>query len=209
MWSIVARGGQTPVFDDFEPADVLYEFDGPRIFTLQDQEGELHLACWSDEDEHACRYLVVPTTAAILQGLRSGRLSVRDALNQPRCWICDLRDDGSRPVCQRIDFDSIPGTALPFGDTLLWPVLEHEPVEIPLEGRIRELDKDQRSFELREIDAMPPRQRFLFDDSLLRDVLSAFQDDVWVSITGRNSPQRSVAQAMSLTRIAMSARQVS
>ena len=62
MWSIPGKSVSPKRFEPFEPADVLYEFDGPRIFTLVDSEGELNLAYWSDEDDQVCLYIVVPTT---------------------------------------------------------------------------------------------------------------------------------------------------
>ena len=90
MWSIPGKPVSPARFQPFEPVDVLYEFDGPRIFTLWDSEGELNLAYWSDEDDAICRYVVVPTTGKIVAALRQGGISVYDALNQPRCWLCDL-----------------------------------------------------------------------------------------------------------------------
>ena len=44
MWSIPGKSVSPGQFQPFEPVDVLYEFDGPRIFTLWDSEGELNLA---------------------------------------------------------------------------------------------------------------------------------------------------------------------
>ena len=100
-------------FPRFEPDEVLYAFDGPRIFTVSDSEGELNLAYWSDEDVAICRYVVVPTTDKILQSLRRGEISVYEALNQPRCWLCDLTHQGEFVACQRVDFESIPKDSLP------------------------------------------------------------------------------------------------
>jgi hypothetical protein len=126
-------------FPRFEPDEVLYEFDGPRIFTVWDCEGEVNLAYWSDEDAAMCRYVVVPTTAKILQSLRRGEISVFDALNQPRCWLCDIAHQGEFVACQRVEFESIPKDSLPAPGTMLLATLE--PQWVDLEGRIRELDK--------------------------------------------------------------------
>ena len=149
MWNI---SGQTVAKERFEPflaVEVLDDYDGPRIFTLADSDGELNLACWSDGDQGNSRYVVVPTTAKILDSLRIGEISVFDALNQPRCWVCDILASGHIGKCWRVDFDSIPRNALPSAGTMLWPSLEPQPVDV--EGRVRELDKDRLSFELREI----------------------------------------------------------
>ena len=140
-------------FPRFDPDEVLYEFDGPRIFTVYDSEGELNLAYRSDEDAAMCRYVVVPTTTKILQSLRRGEISVHDALNQPRCWLCDLTHQGEFVACQRVDFESIPKDSLPAIGTRL--VAAPEPQSVDLEARIRELDKHRlvggcRSSENRE-----------------------------------------------------------
>jgi len=199
MWSVPGKPVPSERFQPVEPVDVLYEFDGPRIFTLWDSEGELNLAYWSDEDERVCRHVVVPTTARILAGLRQGDISVYDALNQPRCWLCDVAHGGEIDACQRVDFEAIPPDSLPAIGTKLLPTLE--PQLVDLEGRIRELDKDRRSFELREIPGATPTQRFDFDEGLLDDVVEAFREDVRVRVAGRTLPVKNVAHALALSRV--------
>ena len=54
---------------------------------------------------------------------------------------------------------------------------------IQMIGRIRELDKDRFSFELREIEGQQPR-KFLFDEDLLEDVLQAYQENYRVLVVG-------------------------
>jgi hypothetical protein len=124
MWEIAGPVLDAAKFLPFTPAEVLYDFDGPRVFTLYDNEGELNLAYWSDEDDAVCRHVVVPTTPAIIAMLRKGRISLFDALNQPRCWLCDLGHPGSLTRCQRVDFDAVPRDALPAIGTMLLPTLE-------------------------------------------------------------------------------------
>lgn len=124
MWNINGMATDVARFQPFELVDVLYEFDGPRIFTLNDREGELNLAYWSDEDDTVCRYVVVPTTLAIVESLRKGRVSVFDALNQPRCWLCDVDHQGDLKNCQRVSFDTLPRDVLPATGTMLLPSLE-------------------------------------------------------------------------------------
>lgn len=383
MWSIIGKAIDISRFQPFEPAEVLYEFDGPRIFTLNDSDGELNLAYWSDEDDKVCRYVVVPTTAKILAELRKGRISVFDALNQPRCWLCDVTHQGELSTCQRVEFESVPRDSLPAIGTMLLPSLEPlltlravggeiipgqipgsviracvegtqkafkvlseyvlgqtpqagrpdeflrrlfdlptqrlafasfeisfrmpveemnlftasgqkspetetlekvggllnkglrwlttaagqegvytpdnpdegavilralkeltpssqgsieslelkgqligprtsplvlertsrqrvnsairsrslEPQPVDMEGRIRELDKDRLSFELREITSTTQIQRFVFDEELLEEVFQAFQDDVRVKIVGRTFPVKNLAYALALSRV--------
>jgi hypothetical protein len=124
MWDIQGKTIDVGRFSPFDPDEILYEFDGPRIFTLRDCDGELNLAYWSDEDESGTRYVVVPTSVKILERLRQGVLSVFDALNQPRCWVCDVSMDGSPSGCSLVDFEAIPSDALPAQGTMIWPSLE-------------------------------------------------------------------------------------
>jgi hypothetical protein len=149
MWNISGETVAKERFEPFLPVEVLDDYDGPRIFTLKDKNGEWNLACWSDGEQGNSRYVVVPTTPKIVDSLRSGKMSVIDALKQPRCWVCDILSSGSVANCWRVDFSSIPRDALPSADSMLLPGLE--PLLVDVEGRVRELDKDRLSFELREI----------------------------------------------------------
>ena len=127
MWNIPGKPTPSERFQPFEPVEVLYEFDGPRIFTLRDADDELNLVYWSDEDDNASRYVVVPTTAKIVAALKTGSISVFDAMNQPRCWLCDTNHQGELTDCQRIEFEEIPRDSLPAIGTMLLPNLDPLP----------------------------------------------------------------------------------
>ncbi|MSR58061.1 MAG: hypothetical protein EXS05_10340 [Planctomycetaceae bacterium] len=193
MWSIAGKPVPSDRFQPFEPVEVLYEFDGPRVFSVLDSDQELNLACWSDEDEQICRYVVAATTPETIAALRNGGISVYDALNQPRCWLCDVSPPGILTECRRVEFERIPRDALPAPGTLLMSVLESAAVDV--EGRIRELDKDRLSFELREIEGARRTQRFVFDEDLLDDVVQAFQDDARVRVAGQPVPVKNAVHA--------------
>lgn len=124
MWNITGQKTPPDRFQPFEPEDILYEFDGPRIFTLRDTDQEPYLAYWSDGNDDFNRYVVVPTSAAILSSLRSGETSVLEALNQPRCWLCDVTHADQLLGCQRVEFSDIPQDCLPSVGTMLLPELE-------------------------------------------------------------------------------------
>ena len=36
------------LFATLEPVECLYDFDGPKLFTVRGSDGGLNLACWSD-----------------------------------------------------------------------------------------------------------------------------------------------------------------
>ncbi len=61
MWNISGQTVAKERFEPFLPVEVLDDYDGPRIFTLKDTDGELNLAYWSDGDQGNSRYVVVPT----------------------------------------------------------------------------------------------------------------------------------------------------
>jgi hypothetical protein len=124
MYEIESQSASMERFDRLEPVETLYEFDGPRIFTVVDREGGLNLAYWSDEDEAFVRYVVVPTSRRIIQSLRQGISTVHDALDQPRCWLCDVEHNGTLMRCQAVQFEDIPKDALPTSGTMLLPALE-------------------------------------------------------------------------------------
>lgn len=101
--------------------------------------------------------------------------------------------------CRRVNFDDVPRDALPALGTMLLPALEPELVD--LEGRVRELDTDRRSFELRESGGPIPSRRFAFDDSLREEIYQAFDDEVRVKLAGRKVPGKTLVVALALSRI--------
>jgi len=127
MWNISGKTVAIERFEPFLPVEVLDDYDGPRIFTLYDAEGELNLAYWLDQDQKVCRYVVVPTTAKILDALRKGCLSLYDALNQPRCWLCDVTHQGELSTCQLVEFETVPRDSLPAIGTMLFRSMEPQP----------------------------------------------------------------------------------
>ena len=199
MWNVQGKPAGAERFSPFVVRDVLYEFDGPRIFTLADSDGELNLACWSDEDENQSRFVIVPTAVSIIDSLRCGRQSVLDALNQPRCWVCEIVHCGEVNQCWRINFEDIPKDSLPTNGTMLLAALEPELIE--MEGRVRELDKDRLSLELREINGGISSQQFVFDEPLRDDVYRAFVDEGRVKVAGWKFPGKSVITAQAIARV--------
>lgn len=124
MWKIAGQNVPRDRFPHFAPEEMLYEFGGPRIFTLRDDDDELCLAYWCDADDEVDRFIVVSTSAATVSSLKTGRTSVRQALDQPRCWLCDLDRANHVRACWRVEFSDIPGDGLPATGTMLPPELE-------------------------------------------------------------------------------------
>lgn len=124
MWKPNAQPLQRRLFPSLDPVETLYEFEAPRIFTINDADGELNLACWSEEANSVWRYIVAPTTPTIIKSLREGRISVWDALNQPRSWICHTDLSGDVTDVYRVAFETIPSDVLPAPSAMLLPSLE-------------------------------------------------------------------------------------
>lgn len=135
MWEPSSKKVDAARFGPFEPEEVLYECDGPRIFTFRDTDDELNLAYWSGDDlltrpaddrseRPRDRFVVVPTDNRILAALKRGEISVLQALAQPRSWLCDVFFDGELASCWSVDFSQIPGDHLPIEGTMLWARLE-------------------------------------------------------------------------------------
>ncbi len=72
------------------PIDILYEFEGPRVFTTIDKYGIQMLAVQSDESSHSRRFLVVDCSVERIQELKYGILTLYEALNQPRLNVVDV-----------------------------------------------------------------------------------------------------------------------
>jgi hypothetical protein len=124
VWDVPGKAVSAKVFEPFEPVEVLYDFDGPRTFTVLDRDGALCLAHWCDEDDSATRCLVVPFTDQLLGRLRAGELTLRDALNQPRVWVLDFSHEGKVLAAWLVQLGNLPPGVLPQPDTMLLPSLQ-------------------------------------------------------------------------------------
>lgn len=124
MWHVVGTSITSP-FQALTPERILYEFDGPRIFTVRHELGEF-LAYLSAEDvtEKTSRYLLVPTDDAIVAALEKGTRTVYEALAQPWVWILDIGFDGQTKQAWRTITSAIPADCLPKQHVMLWPELE-------------------------------------------------------------------------------------
>lgn len=98
---------------EFEPEHVLYEYDGPRIFTTKAVTGQLFLAFFCARSPDAIRFLVVPFSEELERRLVTGDINLRDALTRPRMWVFDL-DRRWNPIgCWSVTVDELPDRLLP------------------------------------------------------------------------------------------------
>ncbi len=110
----------------FVPAEVLYEFEGPCIFTTRTPQNTLVLAYLVEEldDEDLLRFIVATTSESTVAAMKDGAIAVREALERGSLWLVDL-DLTYKPhraaACRAED---LPDDALPGPSTMLWPALE-------------------------------------------------------------------------------------
>ncbi len=122
MWDV--KGTPLSVkFENWVPDRVLYDFDGPRIFTVRHELGDF-LAYACDEDDEITRYLLAPTSDGIIAALEKGSCTVREALAQPWLWVMDVGFDDVPRQVWRSTLEAIPETRLPKPWAMLWPHLE-------------------------------------------------------------------------------------
>jgi hypothetical protein len=115
---------------DFEPIEVLIEYEQPLSFTIRDAGGELRLAHLYNESEMArlSVYLVVPITEEMIRRLKAGEVDMRTALTHPRVWLANRRwGDGKIAALWEIDFDRLPPDSLPVAGTTLYPEISDGP----------------------------------------------------------------------------------
>lgn len=91
-WADWTTGNTAWPFGMLVPDDVLYEFAGPAIFTksigLED-----FFFYKSDEYSDGDYFVAVSITLDEIDALKRGRLSIRGALNQSKCYIFDVDFD--------------------------------------------------------------------------------------------------------------------
>lgn len=112
------------IFGQFEPVEMYIWLDGPRTFTLLDEDGQLCLAHWLQEVGPLWQYVVVPVTASILGELNSGQQTLADVLKQPRVYLVSVRPDFTVEQVSLIAWESLPKDALPAAGTMIRRDLE-------------------------------------------------------------------------------------
>lgn len=177
--------------------EILYEFDGPCIFTSTASNGGQLLAYLVEEvdDDAVLRYLVAATTAETILSLKAGTTTVRDALMVGWIWVCDLSFEWEVKHVYAPPHHMIPEDMLPAAGTLLWPELEpalrvrligdgvrEGAIPAVVLGRVAEIAKSLKSvFEyaarnIYQVSGRPPEWiRALYDLSAQRLAYGSFE----------------------------------
>lgn len=118
-WDVTGRDYPLDFFGPFEPEEALYDIEGPRIFTTTSSLGDMLLAYQCGEAEDLARFLVVPADTRLVRAVRDGRMTVREALDQPWVWLLDCDGAGRLRQARKVDLASVPPGVLPHAGVVL------------------------------------------------------------------------------------------
>lgn len=125
LWQIETPNCSVEHFSQRSILEVLYEFDGPKIFTTSIGALQyLWYECAEDTATHVVRYLVVPTDEQTVAYLKDGTRTVYDALRQPWVWAVDIGAKDEVLDGWIVQLDEVPDSAKPERSVPLWPQLE-------------------------------------------------------------------------------------
>lgn len=134
MWQVTGTRISNRWLDLSSPAAVLYEFDGPRIFTCKDTSGQMFLAYLCGEEDQLMRFLVVPFSDDLERRLKEGEISLHDALWNSQEWVFDVDYNWQTTAVWKIDVESLPPKTIPMPGVMLYPALKQRYQPIPANG---------------------------------------------------------------------------
>ena len=140
IWEVQAPTVSPTRFAGLVPLDVLYDFDGPRIFTSHADDGALLLAYQCAETPDTSRFVVVPADRHDVLDLAEGRVALRAALAQPWVWIVDRRHDGTLTNAWSTSLRDVPDSVLPRAGVTLLPSMDGSTAtksDVPVDSRER------------------------------------------------------------------------
>jgi hypothetical protein len=106
------------------PTEILAEYEEALTFTFLDNAQNLMLAHLAATETDCLRYVVAPTSEAVIGRLKTGAISIRRALEQNLLWVVDVQRDGQIVKCWSQKFSDLPTDAVPDPDVMLYPELE-------------------------------------------------------------------------------------
>ena len=136
LWPVTLRPWTAGTIRRVVPREVLVEFDGPLTFTFTDTAGTLLLAHLLSRDGVTARYVAVPTTQDIVDGLKRGARPLRAALDLPLVWLMDVSPDGTVADVWAGSFGDLPTGVLPAADVMLYPHLPPPPRQRAVAGLV-------------------------------------------------------------------------
>jgi hypothetical protein len=119
-----ASSSPSPIGEQLVVEEVLYEAERPVVFTTRSTAGQLLLAYVAADADDGAWYVLTACTQRLLEGLRSGRVPVRDALTSSWMWLVQEDASGKLLGIWSITEEELPEAHLPAPGTPLFP--EHE-----------------------------------------------------------------------------------
>ncbi len=114
MWAHTGTKAAWPKIEALDPEHVLDEYDGPRLFTVRDRDGDLLLAYHCGEDSEVERFLLVPADSALVTEIQTNALPLRAALlGRGWAWIVDRKRNGTLDGPFRVNPRELPEDVLP------------------------------------------------------------------------------------------------
>ena len=132
MFDIAKFGAESVLpLDVLKPEQVLYDFDGPRIYTVKSDLGLLLVYVVEDEKDFQVA-LLTPTAQEVINSLLGGQITVREALQRDWAWLAELSFEGALRRSISVPLP-IPDELLPRSGVMLYRKLQ--PVlSVKLEG---------------------------------------------------------------------------
>ncbi len=126
LWTVDSPAQEGIIRALFPPVEVLFEFNGPLIFTFKNSAGNLFLAYQVEEDSESdkIRYFVAPTSSSIVEDLNRGTISIRSALTQPISWLVDTDQSRLALSVWSSATSDLPDDAIPEPHVMLRPELQ-------------------------------------------------------------------------------------
>lgn len=144
MWDAIGSEVSPSPFGMLDPEEVLYEFDGPKLYVArQDCKPVLVYESATDDATQTARLIVAPTNDRVLAKLKQGDISIFEALDQPWLYAVDQSYDGQviRAWFLSYGIESVPTNARPRPQTRLWPHLEQLRREQSTQAKKREFEE--------------------------------------------------------------------
>ena len=117
------------------PVEVLYEFDGPCIFTAKIPTGLVLLYLAEELEDKTLRFIASPCAQKTITGLMEGALSVREGLELGSMFVVDMNQQCEPQAAFQLADGGAPDLVLPEPSTMLLPELE--PVKRDCAGQVR------------------------------------------------------------------------
>jgi hypothetical protein len=107
------------LIDDFTPIDILYEFEGPAIFTIMTKSQQQMLTYLIEENDRGRWFILAPCGIETVSQLKANILPVRDALCASWMWLVNVSHTNIISIWE-IQASDIPDICFPTPGTTLY-----------------------------------------------------------------------------------------